>query len=123
MWEDFKSFLLKQNVLALAIAVVIGTALNKVVTAVVDDFIMPVVGVITPTGEWQKYVLNAGPVKFAIGDFLSVLLNFLIIGVVAWRLSKLVPAPAAGPPTKTCPRCFSTLDARATRCVACTSDV
>jgi large conductance mechanosensitive channel len=53
MWNDFKAFLLKQNVIALAIAVVIGAALGKVVTGVVEDFIMPIVGAITPGGDWQ----------------------------------------------------------------------
>lgn len=120
MWKEFKAFLLKQNALALAIAFVIGVALNKVVTAIVDDFIMPVVGAITPSGEWQKATLDIGMVKFGIGDFLSALLNFLIIGFVAWRLSKLVPA-APEPTTKTCPYCFSTIDPRATRCPHCTA--
>ena len=120
MWKDFKAFMLKQNALALAIAVVIGTALNKVVTAIVDDFIMPFVGVVTPSGEWQKAVLSLGSVDLKVGDFLSVLLNFCIIGVVVWRLSKLVPAPPS-PETKNCPYCFNAIDPRSTRCQYCTA--
>lgn len=122
MWEDFKSFLLKQNALALAIAVVIGAALNKVVTAIVDDFIMPVVGAITPTGTWQtyQYIVPGTKVALGLGDFLSALLNFIIIGLVAWRLSKLVPS-SPPPSTKTCQYCFSTIDPRATRCPQCTA--
>jgi large conductance mechanosensitive channel len=122
MWQDFKTFLLTQNALALAIAVVIGAALNKVVTAVVDDFIMPIVGAITPSGQWQTATWDVGAVKFGVGDFLSALLNFLIVGIVAWRLSKLVPA-APAPATKSCPQCFNSVDVRATRCQHCTATI
>ena len=125
-WNEFKAFLIKQNALALAIAVVIGAALNKVVTAIVDDFIMPIVGAATPGGEWQKATLDVGPVKFGIGDFLSAVLNFLIIGLVAWRITKLFIKPepeAAKPATKDCPYCRMTIDAAATRCAHCTSQL
>lgn len=120
MWQDFKTFLLKQNALALAIAFVIGVALNKVVQSIVNDFIMPVVGVITPSGDWEKAIWQLGPLKFGIGDFLSSVLNFLIIGIVAWRLSKLVPTEKT-PDVKECPYCRSKIDPRATRCPQCTA--
>lgn len=125
MWNDFKAFLLKQNALALAIAVVIGAALNKVVTAIVDDFIMPIVGAITPSGDWQAAKWHVGSVAFGIGDFLSALLNFFIIGIVAWRLIKMVPveAPPSGPAMKNCPHCYTSVDVRATKCSACTSQI
>lgn len=126
MWREFKTFLIKQNALALAVAVVIGAALNKVVTAVVDDFIMPIVGAMTPSGDWQKATLDVGAVKFGVGDFLSALLNFFIVGLVAWRLSKLFikETPAAAPVTKSCPYCrMGDLDLQATRCPHCTSDL
>jgi large conductance mechanosensitive channel len=127
MWRDFKTFLIKQNALALAVAVVIGAALNKVVTAVVDDFIMPIVGVVSPGGNWQKMTWDVGPVKFGVGDFLSALLNFLIVGFVAWRLSRMLikEAPAAEKPaTKACPYCqMGDLDVRASRCPHCTSQL
>jgi large conductance mechanosensitive channel len=124
MLSDFKAFLLKQNVLALAIAVVVGSALNKLVTAVVDDWIMPIIGTVTPSGEWQKATWDVGAVKFGVGDFASALLNFFIIGFVAWRISKMFikPEPApAGPATKMCAFCKMTIDATATRCAHCTS--
>ena len=126
MIRDFRAFLIKENVLALAIAVIIGAAMSKLVTAVVDDFIMPVVAVLTPGGEWQKATLDVGPVQFKVGDFLSALLNFLIIGFVAWRLTRLLmkPAPAAAAPaTKQCPYCRMTIDAAASRCSHCTSQL
>jgi len=126
MWREFKGFILRENVLALAVAVVIGGAIGKVVTAVVDDFIMPIVGVVAPSGAWQKSTFDVGPVKFGVGDFASALLNFLIIGFVVWRISKafLPPVPApAGPIMKTCPYCRMTCDPQATRCPHCTSDL
>jgi large conductance mechanosensitive channel len=124
MWREFKSFILRENVLALAVAVVIGAAIGKVVTAVVDDFIMPIVGAVAPSGPWQKATLDVGPIKFGVGDFLSALLNFLIIGFVVWRISKaFLPPPSSGPIMKTCPFCRMSVDPKATRCPHCTSEL
>src|SRR5687768_7820114 len=124
MWTEFKAFLLKQNVVALAIAVVIGAALGKLVTAFVDDFIMPIVGVLIPGGEWREATWTVGSVEFLVGDFLSAVLNFVIIGFVAWRIAKMFikPDPEA-PATKTCSFCRMSIDAQATRCAHCTSEV
>lgn len=124
MWAEFKAFLIKQNALALAIAFVIGAALNTVVQAIVNDIIMPVVAVLTPSGNWQKAVWHVGPIQFGVGNLASAVLNFLIIGFVAWRMSKLFirePVPAAAPATKLCPYCRMTIDAAASRCPHCTS--
>jgi len=126
MWREFRAFLVKENVLALAIAVVVGGALNKLVTAVVDDFIMPIVAAATPDpASWQTKVAP-GPIPFRIGDFGSAVLNFLIVAFVAWRISKafIRPAPAAAAPaTKPCPFCKVSIDAAATRCAHCTSQL
>lgn len=126
MWNEFKAFLLKENVIALAIAVVIGAALGKVVTGVVDDFIMPIVGAVTPGGAWRTATWDVGSVKFGVGDFASVLINFIIIALVVWRISEafIKPAPAGTvPATKECPFCKMTIDAGATRCAHCTSQL
>lgn len=121
--SDFMAFLLKQNILSLAIAVVVGTALNSLVKSVVDDFIMPIVGAALPAGEWQKATLDLGPVKFGIGNFASVFLNFLIVAFVAWRLAKIFIKESAAPATKSCTFCKMTMDPAATRCPHCTSQV
>lgn len=126
MWREFKAFILKENVLALAIAVVMGAAFGKVVQSVVDDFIMPIVGAIGPGGDWKTATLDIGSAKFGVGNFASVLLNFLIIGFVVWRVSKALirPAPAAElPATKQCEFCRTTIDAAASRCSHCTSQL
>lgn len=126
MWKEFQAFLIKQNALALAIAVVIGAALNTVVKAVVDDVIMPIVGYASPAGTWQKATFDVGPVKFGVGDLAASLLNFLIVGFVAWRLSRMfikekVEARAA---TKACQFCrMGDLDVAAVRCPHCTSQL
>jgi large conductance mechanosensitive channel len=123
MFKEFKDFLLKQNVVALAIAVVVGTALNALVKALVDDFIMPVIAAMGPGGEWQKATWNVGPVKFGIGDFIAAVINFIIIGFVAWRISKIFIKPEAVAPVKNCPYCRMSMDPAATRCPHCTSQL
>ena len=125
MWKEFTSFLIKQNVFALAIAVVIGTALNDVVKSLVDGLIMPIVSAVTPDPAGWQEVVTPGPIAFKPGVIAFAVLNFLIIGIVAWRLSKLFirEAPAAAPrAVKTCPFCLSAdLDEKARRCPHCTS--
>ena len=125
MWKEFKAFLVKENVLALAIAVVVGGALNKQVTALVHDFIMPVVAVATPDPAGWQTAVTPGPIPFKVGDFGSALINFLIVGFVAWRISKAFIRPAAetAPATKPCPYCKMQIDAAATRCSHCTSQL
>jgi large conductance mechanosensitive channel len=124
MLRDFRNFLMKDNFVALAIAVVLGAAVGKVVQAIVDDFIMPIVGAVTPSGEWQKATWSVGSVKFGIGDFVSVAINFIIIAFVVWRIAKLLEKPAPPPPlTKDCQFCRMSIDAQATRCPHCTSQL
>jgi large conductance mechanosensitive channel len=123
MWREFKAFILKENILSLALAVVIGGALAKVVSALVADFIMPIVAFAVPGGAWRTWTANAGPVKFGVGDFLGVLVDFLIIGFVVWRISKLFIRPAPGAPVRNCPFCRMGIDQAATRCPHCTSQL
>jgi len=123
MVKEFKDFLLKQNIIALAIAVVVGTALNTLVKALVDDFIMPIVAAIGPGGEWQTATWNVGSVEFGVGDFIAALVNFLIIGFVAWRISKAFIKQESEAPKKDCPFCRMPMDAAATRCPHCTSQL
>lgn len=124
MWKEFQAFLVKNNALALALAVVLGAALNDVVKGLVDNIIMPIVAFATPDGAWRTATLDAGPVRFGVGPLAAAVLNFFIVGFVAWRLSKafLKPDPEK-PATKSCPVCYmADLDARARRCPHCTSE-
>lgn len=124
MLGEFRAFLIKQNVLALAIAVVLGGALGALVTSLVENFIMPIVGAAVPGGDWRASKARVGPVEFGVGAFLGALLDFLIIGFVVWRLSKALIKPepvTAGPSVKNCPHCTMSIGAAATRCPHCTS--
>ncbi len=137
MWREFKAFLVKQNMLALALAVVVGAATNTVVQAIVDGFIMPIIGVATPGGQWQEWAIPIGSATtladgtvqqnaLQIGPFLAALLNFLIVAFVAWQITKwlIKPDPAApAPATRPCDYCRQTVDAAATRCAYCTSEL
>lgn len=123
MLKGFREFLLKQNVVALALAVVIGTALNLVVKSLVDDFIMPIVVAIGPGGDWQKATWSVGSVKFGVGDFAAAVINFIIIGFVAWRIAKIFIKDVPAPATKKCAFCRKEIDAAATRCPHCTSQL
>lgn len=123
MIKEFKEFLLKQNVVALAIAVVVGTALNALVKALVDDFIMPIIVAMGPGGDWQKATWTVGSVKFGIGDFISAVINFIIIGFVAWRISKMFIKPETLAAKRSCPYCKRDIDPAATRCPHCTSQL
>jgi large conductance mechanosensitive channel len=126
MLSDFKTFLVKQNILALAIAVVVGAALGALVKAMVDDFIMPIITAGMPAGEWQTAVVEVGPVTFGIGHFAGALVNFLIVAFIAWRITKIFakpePVPAA-PAMKDCQFCRMTISAAAVRCPHCTSQL
>ena len=127
MWREFKAFLIKQNVIALAVAFIVGVATNDLVKAVVDDFIMPLVNAVLPAGGWEQWrVPSVGPVQFLIGHFLSVVLNFTIVVFVAWQITRKIlrPASDAKPPaTRPCPYCKQAIDATATRCSFCTSQL
>ena len=126
MIRDFKAFLLKQNVLALALAVVVGAALTQLVNAVVDGFVMPIVAAATPGGAWRDWTIEVGSVLFKPGALLAALLNFLIVSLVAWRIAEMFikpEAPAAKAATKSCPHCRMEIDAQASRCAHCTSQL
>jgi large conductance mechanosensitive channel len=86
MVGEFKAFLVKQGVLGLAVAVVIGGAVTKLVAAIVADLIMPIVGAAVPSGDWRKAVVEVGNVKFLVGDFAGVLLDFTIVALVVFLM-------------------------------------
>jgi large conductance mechanosensitive channel len=123
MWREFKAFLISANVLALAIAVVIGGALAKVVAALVADFIMPIVAFAVPGGDWRSAAWNVGPVKFLVGDFAGAVIDFVIIGFIVWRISKVFIKTKTPAPARTCPYCRLAIDEAASRCPHCTSDL
>jgi large conductance mechanosensitive channel len=121
----FREFLLKQNALALAVGVVIGAAVGKVVSGIVEDVIMPVVGLILPAGEWRNAAIalpHGNALKY--GDLLGRCLDFLLVAVVVYAVTKtLLESNAAAPPpaTKACGECLELVPAAARRCRSCAS--
>jgi large conductance mechanosensitive channel len=86
--DEFMEFLKKYQVIGLAVAVVIGTAATKLVNSTVTDLVMPVVSIVTPSGNWQTAVLEIGPLKFLLGDYLSAIIDFWIIALVIFLAVK-----------------------------------
>jgi len=86
--DEFMEFLKKYQVIGLAVAVVIGTAATKLVNSTVTDLIMPLVAVVTPSGNWKTAVLEIGPLKFLLGDYLSAIIDFMIIALVIFLAVK-----------------------------------
>jgi large conductance mechanosensitive channel len=120
MLAEFRAFLLKHNVMAVAIGFILGAAVGKVVTAVVNDLVMPIVGAFTPAGDWRTMTVAIGKANFLVGDFLGALLDLLIIAVVVFLLAKALLRPAPGPETKNCPACAEVIAKEARRCKYCT---
>jgi large conductance mechanosensitive channel len=131
--KGFKDFLLKNNVLALAIAVIVGGAVGKVVSSLAADVIMPLVSLALPHGEWRaaKLVLSktVGPDgKEAVnavnyGTFFGNIVDFLIVAFVIYLLTKAMIKEAPPAPSKNCPRCREAVAVDASRCKFCTSEI
>lgn len=143
--KEFKEFIARGNVLDLAIGVIIGGAFGKIVSSLVDDIIMPLIGVITGGVDFtQKYIALDGKTYeslakakestavFAYGNFIQNIVNFLIIALVIFIIIKNVnkiqslgkkEEEAAAPTTKECPYCKSEIPIEATRCPHCTSEL
>ena len=88
--EEFTEFLKNYQVIGLAVAVIIGAAAGKMVTAMVNDIVMPVIAVIIPGGDWKTSVLEIGPVKFLVGDFVGAVIDFIVIALVIYLIVKMI---------------------------------
>jgi len=86
--DEFMEFLKKYGVIGLAVAFVMGAAVTKLVSTLVADLIMPIIGAVIPGGDWRAATLNIGSVKFLIGDFIGALIDFVIIALVIFLLVK-----------------------------------
>lgn len=138
-FADFKKFAFKGNVVDLAVGVIIGAAFGKIVTALVSDIVMPLVGLALPSGNWREaqhvLVPNADPklvVGIKYGDFIGQVVDFLVIALVLFIIvSKLVKAAEGRlvkkteeePKTKECKYCLEQVPVKATRCKFCTSEL
>jgi large conductance mechanosensitive channel len=125
MIKGFKEFLLKNNVLALAVAVIVGGAVGKVVTSLAQDIIMPVISPLLPGGDWRKASIMIGPAEVKWGSFVGNVLDFLIIAFVVYMITKALirERPVEVVPTKTCPRCKEAVAVDASKCKFCTAEI
>lgn len=124
MFKEFRDFLLRGNVIDLAVAVVIGAAFNAIVTSLVDNVITPIIGVIG--GEPDFSAITLGPVK--IGAFLNSVISFLILAAVVFFVfvkptnfaMKVQQGDEEASSTRSCPECLAQIPAAARRCQYCT---
>jgi large conductance mechanosensitive channel len=133
---DFKQFLLRGNVVDLAVGVIIGAAFNGVVQALVKDLISPLLGLFGLGGNFSSATFTVGQNHiFYWGDFVTVLISFIITAAVVYFFvvkpinalengySRLHPKADAAPTTRDCPFCLSTVNIKATRCAYCTAQL
>jgi large conductance mechanosensitive channel len=142
MYSEFKTFIMRGNVLDLAVAVVIGAAFGRIVTSFVEDVLMPPIGLALGGVDFSNLFINlsgkgypsiaaakaAGAATLNYGIFINNVLNFLIIAFAIFLLIKQInrmqrPAPAAAPTTKDCPYCLSAIPLKATKCAHCTAEL
>lgn len=130
MLKGFKQFLLRGNVVDLAVAVVVGGAFGTVVTALVKGLLSPLIALLVGTPELSELTVRIGHSRFLIGEFANAVVSFVLtsaaiyffvvtpLNVVVARLRRGEASP--DPTTKTCPECFTEVPIAARRCAACT---
>ena len=134
MLTDFKKFILRGNVVDLAVAVVVGLAFAAVVTALVNDLITPLIAAIFGKPDFSGLYFTLNHSKFRYGSFINALLSFLIIATVVFfavvvpltalmRRLNVLPKDEPEPETHPCPECLSDIPVAARRCAFCTSEV
>ena len=146
--SEFKEFIMRGNVIDLAVGVIIGAAFQAIIKSLVDDLVMPIISIFTKgvdftnmfivigEGEYDTLAAaqEAGAAVFAYGNFINAILNFLIMAFVIFVLVRTInklrdkaakkeEVVEAAPTTKTCPFCKSEIALDATKCAHCTSDV
>ena len=130
--KGFRDFILRGNVVDLAVAVVIGAAFGAVVTAFVKDLLTPLIAAIGGQPDFSALAFTINGSRFAYGDFINTVISFVIIAAVVYflvvlpvnRLMELrKSAEPEGPLTRECPECLSKIPTRARRCAFCTAEV
>jgi large conductance mechanosensitive channel len=133
MLKGFRQFVLRGNVLDLAVAVVIGGAFGAVITALVKDLLTPLIAALIGQPDFSAITFTVNGSKFLVGDFLNALLSFVLIAAAVYFFV-IVPVnaiaarrargePPSDPTTKKCPECLSEVAIAARRCAFCTSQL
>ena len=132
MLREFRSFILRGNLVDLAVAVVIGTAFTAVVAAFVKDIITPLIAAVGGKANFGNLAFTINDSRFAYGDFLNALVTFLVVAAVMFflvikpvnvLLDQLRTEPEVESPTRGCPECLSQIPRAASRCAFCTAEV
>jgi len=132
MLREFRAFIVRGNLVELAVAVVIGTAFAAVVNAAVKDLITPLIAAIAGESDFGDLAFTINNSRFAYGDFLNQLLTFVIVAAVVFflvvkpvnaLLARLRTAPDAESDTRACPECLSQIPKEARRCAFCTAEL
>ena len=132
MFKGFRQFILRGNVVDMAVGVVIGAAFGAIVTAFVKDLLTPLVAAIAGKPDFSAYVFEVHGSKCLYADFLNAVISFLLIAAAVYYfvvlpvnalMARLRKEPAAPPAKKTCPECQSEIPAAARKCAFCTSAV
>ena len=131
MLAEFKAFIMRGNVLDLAVAVIIGGAFGKIISSLVSDVLMPLIGLLIGGIDFGGLSITVGNASITYGNFINAVIDFVIISAAIFFMvkglermrKKPAPAPAAEPETKECPYCFTAIPVRATRCPNCTSQL
>jgi large conductance mechanosensitive channel len=131
--KGFKQFLLRGNVLDLAVAVVMGAAFGAVVSALVKDLLTPIIAALVGKPDFSNIAFTVNNSKFLIGEFINAVVSFVLIGAAVYffvvlpfnaLLTRIKRGEAPpDPTTKKCPECFSDINIAARRCAFCTSDL
>ncbi len=132
MLREFREFILRGNLVDLAVAVVIGTAFTAVVTSMVEDLITPLIAAIGGEPDFSALSFTINGSEFRYGDFINALIAFLIVATVLFffvikpvnaLLSRLRTEPPVAEETRQCPECLSEIPVAARRCAFCTTQV
>jgi len=144
MLKEFKDFAMRGNVVDMAVGIIIGAAFGKIVSSLVNDIIMPPIGVLLGGVDFSEIFINlsgatydsltaaqeAGAATINVGVFINTVLDFIIVAFAIFmviramnKLKRKEEAPAPAPTTKDCPHCLSSIPIKATRCAHCTSQV
>ena len=132
MIEEFKKFIMRGNVLDLAVGVIIGGAFTAIVNSLVEDLISPLLGLFGTANLADMSVTLKEGVTLTYGNFITAVINFLLVAFVLFLIIRAInkaqeavkkDEPAAAPTTKMCPYCKSEIAVDATKCPCCTSDL
>ena len=134
MLKEFRDFAVKGNAVDMAVGIIIGAAFGKIITSLVNDVVMPPIGMLLGQVDFsnlsitlQEKTAQAAAVTINYGQFINNVLDFVIVAfcifLVVKQMNRIKLLPSPEPTTKACPQCLSTIPIKATRCAFCTSQV